>query len=341
VEEVEGRSGPGGVTRTVSGAVPGTVTGTVPGTVPDTVSVPVSAIAAGLLLLLSSCALGGGGITPVRTPFNRGVYHQSAGRIDAAIHEYRLALEEDPTDVRARFNLASALEDAAGRVEDPGERRAELLAEAEGEYRRILEQVPDHLRASVNLASLMARTGREAEARERLLATKRRNPKSVLPRSALAALDVRGGRLEEAEKELRDALRIDPADVPVLHLLGDVQGARGQTEQAGVTYRRALTAHPDDLGVLRALSELEVRGGRPLEARVYLERLLLVDPDDAPAHLLLSRVFEETDDLEGAVFHLWRARDLGAEGAASARSRLSRLYLRLLEDVEAGERPGS
>lgn len=54
-------------------------------------------------------------VTPIRTHFNKGVYEYSAGDYDAAISEFRLAIEEDPGDRRARFNLAEALEAKAVR----------------------------------------------------------------------------------------------------------------------------------------------------------------------------------------------------------------------------------
>ena len=64
-------------------------------------------------LTLIGCRGGAGGVTPIRTAFNKGVYQHSQGNHEAAIAEYREALEEDETDHRARFNLAMALETLA------------------------------------------------------------------------------------------------------------------------------------------------------------------------------------------------------------------------------------
>ena len=48
------------------------------------------------MLLLAAC--GHRGVTPIRSHFNKGVYHYSKGHHDAAVSEYRLALEEDAGD---------------------------------------------------------------------------------------------------------------------------------------------------------------------------------------------------------------------------------------------------
>ena len=112
---------------------------------------------AGILCLaaLFATACGHRGVTPIRSHFNQGVYHYSKGAYDAAISEYRLALEEDAGDWRARFNLAEALEARATRLELGGEpEEAEALRrEAEEHYVRILADDPGNLRASVNLAA--------------------------------------------------------------------------------------------------------------------------------------------------------------------------------------------
>src|SRR5688572_11037701 len=106
-------------------------------------------------IVLPGCGFGGNGVTPIRTPFNKGVYHYSRGRFDEAIAEFRLALDEDASDHRARFNLAAALEAKARGLAERGDRAAAepLVAEAEAQYRRILEARPVDLRASVNLAA--------------------------------------------------------------------------------------------------------------------------------------------------------------------------------------------
>ena len=93
--------------------------------------------AAALLLLAPACA----SYTPIRTHFNKGVQLYGEENWSGAAREYRLALEDDPMDHRARFNLAMTHE----KMERP-----DLARE---EYQWILSVRPDDLRASVNLAA--------------------------------------------------------------------------------------------------------------------------------------------------------------------------------------------
>ena len=69
-----------------------------------------STLALVLAPVLAACGLGGGGITPVRTAFNKGVYHYSRGEYEQAVSWYRTAVEEEADDHRARFNLGLTLE---------------------------------------------------------------------------------------------------------------------------------------------------------------------------------------------------------------------------------------
>ena len=43
-----------------------------------------------VVTFLSSCSFGGGNITPIRTTFNRGVFHYSSGNYQEAIAEFKL-----------------------------------------------------------------------------------------------------------------------------------------------------------------------------------------------------------------------------------------------------------
>ena len=73
--------------------------------------------------------------TPVRTHFNKGVRLYDEENYSGAGREYRLAIEEDPMDHRAHFNLAMTLEEQG---------RTDL---ARAEYEWILSVRPDDLRA--------------------------------------------------------------------------------------------------------------------------------------------------------------------------------------------------
>lgn len=294
-----------------------------------------------LLALAATACLGGGGITPIHTPFDRGVHLQAQGDLEAAIGEYREALEEDPDDWRARFNLATAYDALAARRSAAGEEAAaaELRERAERTYRSVLAQRPANVRALVNLAALEAETGRSESARRRLEAAIEAAPDLALPYTALAAHLRRQGDDAGARRRLRQALEVDPSHPGALLLLGDLERERGRVEEARRAYRRALARADDEPGVLLALGELEVEAGRSAEARSWLERVLHLDPEHFRAHLLLARLAEARGALEDAAWHVWQARRTQPAGPGRGLdfdAWLLRLYEGLARSVRAG-----
>ena len=303
-----------------------------------------------------------GGVTPIRTAFNRGVAQQSRGDLDAAIAEYRLALDEEPEDYRARFNLAVALEARASELERSGE-AASLREAAEAAYRAVLDARPENARAIVNLAAMEYERGARETALARLRGLIDERPDLALPRVALAARllqrsseakesDEHGAELvHEARELLEAAVDREPASIEAGMLLGETHArlARaaapperdGHLARARKAYRRVLKRRPDDLATLVAFGRLEAELGSPEEAIPWYRRVLLVDPDHRGAHRALADLLDAEGELESATRHLWRAREL--EGSALAperreeyRRRLLDLYRRLAE--QEGER---
>ncbi len=261
------------------------------------------------LLACCACTFGGGpGITPIRTSFNRGVYHQSRGDLDAAIAEYRLALEEDGHDDRARFNLALSLESKADLADSS--MGVKYRQEAEREYRMILQWRAGELRASVNLAAMEWARGEGESAEARLRAATERYPDIALPWTALAAHLFRDGDIQGASVAVDAALARDPSSVWANVVSGELLAHKGEVDGARSAFRRALARDDEDLGALMALARLELQAGDPPAAVAAAERLFYVDPNHWEAQLLLSRAQEAAGNLERAVVHLWAARDL-------------------------------
>jgi len=311
------------------------------------------------VLILTGCFHRG--VTPIRTHFNKGVYHYARGDLPRAIGEYRMAVEEDPGDWQARFNLAEALEAAAQHRQRAGEedQAEELRQEAEEHYERLLADDPDNLRAAVNLAAREYRRGDAEAAESRLRDAVARNPRSALPRVALASRRLRQARrapadekpalLREAVAMLEEAHRREPSDVDANMLLGHActalarrsPEAEGEeiVEKARVAYLRALHQDEADLATLLALARLENQAGRLRQAEQWLRRGLYVNPDWLAANLMMARVLSDLGDLEGATTHLWRSRELedGRWPRLSEdeyRRRLLDLYRRLIEQQE-------
>ncbi len=310
-----------------------------------------------LVLLIFAAGCFKRGVTPIRTHFNQGVYHYSNGDYQAAITEYRLAIEEDAADHRAQFNLAEALESRATRLERDGqpEQAEDLRSEAEDHYRAILTANPGHLRANVNLAARELQLGNEPGAETRLRSAIERHPRSSLPRVALAAHRFRTddpAAIRDAVTLLEEALDRDRTNPDANVLLGHAYAALARHDNTNPewvgrsreAYERTLGHVPGDVGALLGLARLERRAGEDHRAESMARRALYVLPDLLEAHLMLADLLEARGELEEATAHLWRARQL--EGGARQphrspeeyRQRLLDLY-RLLAEKEGTQPP--
>jgi tetratricopeptide (TPR) repeat protein len=320
-------------------------------------------VACGLILVTG--LFGCGGVAPVKDPFNKGVAHYSQGRYAQAIAEYRLALEDNPSDLRARFNLASTLETEADRLENEASREASVLVaqgqasvatetraraessavplrtEALSIYESILAVDPQNVRASVNVAAREYERGETEASLSRLQALVKDNPNALLARTSLAQLLRNEKRREAALLELEAARSIDPTDVDVCFSLGQVWEELGDPALARRAYEQGLSRESEDLGTILALGRLERQHDRLRESRSWFQRALYIAPRLWEAHWQLAELSEGEGLLRESVQHWWDAEELDAERPVKVarpdyRGRLAALYRRLADEAVSG-----
>ncbi|MBI1372607.1 MAG: tetratricopeptide repeat protein [Phycisphaera sp.] len=299
----------------------------------------IVAVAAALAVTLLAAGCAQKTITPVETSFNKGVYHQSKGNYDEAIAEYRSAIQDDPADYRSRFNLGTALEARALEHAEAGrpDQAKALRAQAEAAYASVLQQQPSNVRAAVNLAALRYERGDRDGAKAQLREMIGKHADLALPRNALAAWLLRESDTSGALSLLEDAARIEPANLMTNYLLGEARWKSGDTSGALAAFDKALLRQPDDIATLMARGKLNVQINDLVAARTDFQSVLYVDPDHLQAHHNLASVLEKLGDLEGAVGHTWRARDLSDDPkqVAAYNAKLDELYRRLLDKPAA------
>jgi Tfp pilus assembly protein PilF len=287
-----------------------------------------------LAVFVSACS------TPSSCPqghFERGVRLYGEDNFEGAAREYRLAIEDDPMDIRAHFNLAVTLEEM---------KRPDLARE---EYAWILSVRPEDLRASVNLAAMEIESGQREIGYSRLEGVVARYPTLAMPRVALATHYYREDRMEEAENLVRDGLAKDPSDIEGNFLLGTILVAKaerldaGDPARAGILidarkhFELALKNAPNDIPSLLALGRLARLEGRSARARDYFRRVTLHKRSSLEAHLALADLAEENGELEEAAYQLWQVRKIDPKRTEEVSSRLARIYdaLRRQEEIPA------
>lgn len=204
-----------------------------------------------------------GGIDP-SVAFQRGNMELDAGKPDAAISHYRMALAAAPEVVEIYNNLAAAhlerdelplaIEVArSGLLTNDSfaplhNTFANCLAktgnaeEAEQHYEQALRLDPLLTAAAVNLAHIYSSSGRHDESRSVLLASLENSPDNV---DVLVALGLTLPGKSEAETHLRRALELSPGHLAANNQLAIILLSSGRNLEALTLYRDLAALHPD------------------------------------------------------------------------------------------------
>jgi len=202
------------------------------------------------------------------------------GRLDAAIAEYQLVVEDQPRD----WNTANTLGDLYARAgqADMAVAHYSRIAEhfmregfypkAAALYKKILKFNRDDEHTQLQLAEISARQGLFADARTYLnaVATRRRN---------------RSDRRGEAEIVVRLG-EIDPADIPARMSAARTLEEMGEPATAAARYK---SIH-DDL----------IEKGQTAEAVAALRQFARLSPDDRDARAALAKAALDSGDLSSA-----------------------------------------
>jgi tetratricopeptide (TPR) repeat protein len=142
---------------------------------------------------------------------NLGLALQRAGELEAAIAEYRAALELDPLDAGIHVNLGSAWLALGRRVE------------AVSHFEAALRISPDDYRAHYNLGHALAVSGQVDAGASHLERAAHLAPWDAAVWNGLGAVRDLQGRLDEAAEALARALRLDPGNAEAAHNLAAVR----------------------------------------------------------------------------------------------------------------------
>ena len=269
-------------------------------------------LAGGSTLLTAGC----GSYTPLDTHYNKGVEFYDQGRLEDAIREYRLEIEDKPENYRAHYNLAVAYHDLGKK------------ADAAAAYLEVLKLDPDNARARVSLAAIRADEGKDAEALKLLQEAADVDRHSSFPRESLGAWYERKGDVDRALEAYREAAAIEPKSASAHAGIGRVLTRKGSFQDAAGAYDKAVAADGEDIATLIAASEAHEKVGDPKKAMLLLERALVFVKTRPELWIRLAHLYESQGRLEDAVASLWEARGIDPKNA-SVGPRLKSLYEKL------------
>ena len=219
--------------------------------------------------------------TEAKTLTERGVDFLRAGDCEKGIGMLRVALQRNPADADALFNLAMALSDQGNLNE-----AVELLG-------RLLADHPSHAHGWVALGVAQARMERDEDAVESLTMAVSLNPDDGHVRKNLGAILSRSGSIDEAIVHLQAAARLLPADPQCWFNLAGTLEEVGKTEEADEAYVKVLAL--DRNGRMGEMAEqgrsriaektFRVRGGFRPDAMSYCQGALERFKDMPPAEV--------------------------------------------------------
>ncbi len=155
------------------------------------------------------------------------------GNYAAASSDWSKAVELDPSDGKARYHLAYAL-DKQGQLD-----------QAILQYRKAVELDPNNAAAWAALATALTRTG---DTQGSIAAAKQAlalNPKDVITEGNLAADLLNTGQSDEALDHIRKALEIDPNFPDALNMLGILLARAGKLDDGIAQLQKAVSLVPD------------------------------------------------------------------------------------------------
>jgi Flp pilus assembly protein TadD len=256
---------------------------------------------------------------------------------------FERAVQENPADARAQFDLGMALEllgDGAG---------------AERRYRRAIELRAGFAEALNNLGLLLRAQGKAGEAVATLRQAVAANPASAEGHMNLALALEESGDLPSAESEYREVLRIDPNNAMTRANLGLLLVRTGKKQQAVAELQRALPRARGNRAALLTIGNGLRRAGDPAAAVGAIKEAIAAG-GKGPTPALLSELalaqlaagyrsaaigtLREAIELEDsyAIAHYLLANMLAADGSYQEAISHYRRYLKLEPEGEQASR---
>ena len=112
---------------------------------------------------------------------------------------------------------------------------------------------------------------------------------------------LQAGRLNEAKRRLQAVTRTQPKHVPALNLLGVVLARLGRNTEALGIYERALAFSPDSPELWYGRGMILLAMGRPDDAIGSFDRVLIMKPDFTQVHLLRAKLLSDSGRCEAAL----------------------------------------
>ncbi len=211
-----------------------------------------------------------------------------AENLDAAVAEFKNALQRDPNYALAYAGMGQAYWHKFQELRDPGQVGNATLA-----CERALAIDPSLAQAHVCLGTAYINTGRYNEAIQQFQQAVARDPNSDDAVRGLAYALEKAGRLGDAENTFREAIRLRPHYWANYNQLGAFYFRRGRYEEAIRLFQQVITIAPENYRGYANLAGAYIMQGKYADSIAPLQRSVGIRPNPAGFSNLGSAYFFE------------------------------------------------
>ena len=231
---------------------------------------------------------------------------KKAGKIEAAIKNFRQAIQLKPDYAAAYNNLGTTLQ------------AQEQLTEAKECYQKVLELEPSIAEAHSNLATIWQLEGNFPEAKTGFIKALELKPSYTPALTNLANIYQQEGDLEQAKNILENRLKQQPNNIAVQTKLASILAEQGYLNKALAIYKAILKQQPESADIYIAIAQIyEFRSEFNLAARGYQKALELA-PDNKLYRAVYSHVRLKLADWQDYQENLVHIRELVKDSLAKS-----------------------
>lgn len=249
--------------------------------------------------------------------YNDGLKALDAKQYQAAADDFTKALQADPKDFTAHFNLAFAYS------------MLNRDTDAIAEYLKTLELKAGLYQADLNLGVLLLRNKQPAEAIPHLASAVSQKPKEFRPNFYLAEALRAEGSQPKAEEAYKTALEIDPRSAGAELGLGETLAKEDRLADAAPHFKKAAELDPKYRDALLELAALYEKQKQPNEAIEIYQQF----PENAGAQERVGALFFDAGRYADAVTHFEEA--VKSSPTPANRIALAQAYLKNKEPDKA------
>jgi tetratricopeptide (TPR) repeat protein len=211
------------------------------------------------------------------------------GQFDQAIAEFQMAIQLDPDDTKARYNLGLAYQ------------KQDKLEEAAAAYQEAIQLDPDLSDAHNNLGLIYDTWGQPDQAVAEYQEAIRINPDDDTAHYNLALSYYDQGQLDQAIAEYGETVRLNPDNADAHYNLGRAYYEQGKLDEAIVAWKECIRIEPGDSMAHNNVGRAYFDQGRLDEAVAELREAIRLDAGNALAHFNLGLIYREQGLAEEAV----------------------------------------